>query len=86
MASDGPDDAEDLLQEVYMRFIERPPCADTPGKLKHWFRTVMHHQWIENFRRPSPSRPGHADRVEVDVADMVGIPVSREFSDAEEED
>ncbi len=36
-----PDGGEDLLQDVYLVFLEHRPRARSEVKLRHWFRTVL---------------------------------------------
>ena len=36
-----PRDGEDLLQDAYVRFLEKPPRSRSAIKVKHWFRTVL---------------------------------------------
>lgn len=42
-----PVTGEDLLQDAYVRFLERPPRARSAVKIKHWLRTVMLNMHID---------------------------------------
>ena len=44
-------DAEDLLHDTYLRFIERPPEPRSATQLKHWLRTVMLRRHVDAHRR-----------------------------------
>jgi DNA-directed RNA polymerase specialized sigma24 family protein len=46
-----PDRGEDLLQDAYVRFLEKPPRAKTPAKLKRWFRTVIRNLHFDRHRK-----------------------------------
>lgn len=45
-----PVDGEDMLQDAYVRFLERPPRSKSPLKVKHWFRTVLLRMHIDRER------------------------------------
>jgi DNA-directed RNA polymerase specialized sigma24 family protein len=44
-------DAEDLLQDVYVVFVAKPPDPRGSTQLKHWLRTVMLRRHIDAQRR-----------------------------------
>ena len=44
-------DAQDLLGDVYVKLIEKPPQPRSPSQLKHWLRTVMRNKHIDAQRR-----------------------------------
>jgi len=45
-----PEDAEDFLQDVYVEFLESPPRARSPKRIKHWFRTVLRNRHVARLR------------------------------------
>ncbi|HEX6881810.1 MAG TPA: sigma-70 family RNA polymerase sigma factor [Planctomycetota bacterium] len=51
--------AEDVAQETWARFVERPPAAG--GSLRHWLRTVTRHL-ASNARRREGSRARRDER------------------------
>lgn len=55
---------KDLVQDVCLRFLESPPRAITPTKLKHWLRVVMKHMSIDQHRY-WVSRSGEESRLAV---------------------
>jgi DNA-directed RNA polymerase specialized sigma24 family protein len=42
--------AEDLVQDVLVRWLESPPRAREGVKLKHWLRTVMRYMAIDRWK------------------------------------
>lgn len=44
-------DAEDLVSDTYLKFVEKPPVAQSPSRLKNWLRTVLRNRWIDGHRR-----------------------------------
>jgi DNA-directed RNA polymerase specialized sigma24 family protein len=50
-------DAEDLLQDVYVVFVAKPPEPRGPTQLKHWLRTVMLRKHIDARRRRDDQKP-----------------------------
>lgn len=43
--------AEDLVQQVYVKWWEVPPCGQTALELKHWFRTVLRNLFVDRERK-----------------------------------
>jgi DNA-directed RNA polymerase specialized sigma24 family protein len=50
-------DAEDLLQDVYVVLIAKPPDPRGPTQLKHWLRTVMLHKHVDAHRHRGDRAP-----------------------------
>jgi len=45
------DDAQDLVQDVFVRCLERPPAFRDQQSLLHWLRLVMQNLHIDAARR-----------------------------------
>ena len=50
-------DAEDLLQDVYLKFVEKTPDPRGATQLKHWLRTVMLRKHVDAQRRRHDQGP-----------------------------
>ena len=44
-------DAEDLVQDVYLALVRRPPRPRTPAALHSWLRTVLKNRQIDRWRK-----------------------------------
>lgn len=49
--------AEDLVQDAYVRMVEKPPAYRSRAKTRAWLMLVMRHIWSDRFppeRSPDP--------------------------------
>jgi len=56
------DAAEDLVQEAYLRMVERPPRSRSKRKVQAWLMLVMRHVWADRFPRPTAGKRRTAPR------------------------
>src|SRR5439155_21359185 len=75
MLSGSRADAEDALQDVFLRAYSALRCDDRPVTLRAWLYRVAHNRCIDQLRRPIP----HA----ADVADASRAPQDDPLSEAE---
>jgi len=47
--------AEDLVQDTYVRMMERPPHSRSKRKVQAWLMLVMRHLWADRFPRRCPA-------------------------------
>lgn len=50
-------DAEDLVSDCYLKFVEKPPEPRSTIALRHWLRLVMRNRFIDAQRRRGDREP-----------------------------
>jgi DNA-directed RNA polymerase specialized sigma24 family protein len=58
LANGNLPDAEDLVQDAYLKFVAKPPAPRGPAQLRNWLRTVLRRRWIDLYRLRERDRLG----------------------------
>ena len=53
--------AEELVQDLYLQWWERPPRGSTATELKHWFRTVLQNMFRRRWRAKTLNGGNHEE-------------------------
>ena len=68
----NPDDAADVMQEVYLRALQRLDTLDDPTRFKSWLYAIARNAGLDHLRKakrrplPPPNEIDHIDQVESD--------------------
>jgi RNA polymerase sigma factor (sigma-70 family) len=78
MLSGSRQDAEDALQDVFMRAYGALRANDRPVSLRAWLYRVAHNRCIDQLRRPTPASPDVFDMSRSPLRDPVEESARRE--------
>ncbi len=84
--SRSPQDAEDILQDVFIKVHERIGTLEDDARLTSWLYRVTHNTIVDHYRKKQPSptlqEPVEVVEAEVPVAEEKLAPFLRELVDA----
>src|SRR6202521_4266467 len=52
----NPTQADDIVQESYLRLVRSPPATDDPQQLRAWLFRIASHLIVDHWRRGRPER------------------------------